>query len=173
MASNVISDAGPIIHLSEIGMSRCFSIFETVYVPRDVYHEVKVCQLPGNREIESDIFEIVDLDSKQKDRSEYYSNKYEISAEDGTVIALAEDLEINLVLTDDLDVRDVLKSRGFKPVGSLGVLLRAYREGLITFHEAIQSLDDLLETSTLYITSRIIENAKHSLIEYDSTHRMK
>ena len=168
MANNVISDACPIIHLSQIGMFRCFSIFKTVYVPREVYHEVKVCQLPGNREIESDMFEIVDLDSNQKDRSEYYSNKYEISVEDGTVIALTEGLEINLVLTDDLDVRDVLESHKIKPVGSMGVLLRVYRERLITFRDAIQSLDDLLKTSTLYITSRMIENAKHTLMDYDS-----
>ncbi len=35
MVSSAISDAGPIIHLSEIKMINCFSIFNTVYISRE------------------------------------------------------------------------------------------------------------------------------------------
>ncbi len=41
MVSSAISDAGPIIHLFEITMINCFSIFNTVYIPREVYNEGK------------------------------------------------------------------------------------------------------------------------------------
>lgn len=167
MGSKTVSDAGPIIHLSEIDMSRCFSIFRKICVPREVYNEVRTGNLPGNDEIESNIFEILDLKSSQKDRCMYFSQKYQISIADGAVITLAKDMGIDTVLTDDLEVRDIVKSYGMRPVGSIGVLLRAYREKSITYKEAVKALENLLEKSSLYITSRLVENAKSALKEYD------
>jgi len=163
MEIKAISDAGPIIHLSEINKTVCFSLFSKVLVTHEVYKEVKACKLQGNNEIESKVFEIVDLVSNQKDRVEYYSLKYDVSIADATVITLAKYTDINLVLTDDLDVRDILKSQDMQPVGSIGILLRAYRERVITYDEAVEALENLLEISSLYVTSRLIENAKQAL----------
>jgi predicted nucleic acid-binding protein len=172
MEIKAISDAGPIIHLSEIGISTCFSLFSKVLVPREVYNEVKVCKLPGNNEIESKTFEIVDSANK-KDQIEYFSRKYDISIPDGSVITLSKYTGINLVLSDDLDVRDVLKSMGMQPVGTIGIILRAYRESIISYNDAEKALEDLLEISSLYVTSRLIQNAKKALKEYDADHRME
>ncbi|MCD4798847.1 MAG: hypothetical protein K8R19_07555, partial [Methanosarcinales archaeon] len=63
--------------------------------------------MPGNIEIESKIFEILDITSNKKDQIEYFSIKYDISIPDGSVITLSEYTGINLVQSDDLDVRDV------------------------------------------------------------------
>jgi predicted nucleic acid-binding protein len=173
MEIKAISDAGPIIHLSEIGISTCFSLFSKVLVPREVYNEVKVCNLPGNNEIESKIFEIVDIASNKKDKIEYFSTKYDISIPDGSVITLSKYTGINLVLSDDPDVRDVLKSMGMRPVGSIGILLRAYSERIISYDDAAKALEDLLEIPSLYVTSRLIQNAKKALKEYDAGHKME
>ena len=173
MEIKAILDAGPIIHLSEIDKSVCFSLFSKVFVPREVYNEVKACNLYGNNEIESDVFEIVDLASNQKDRVEYFSRKYNISIADGTVISLGKYKGVELVLTDDLDLRDVLKSLGMQPVGSIGILLRAYRERLISYNEAVKALENLLEISSLYVTSKLIKGAKQALKEYDAGHKLK
>lgn len=173
MEIKAISDAGPIIHLSEIGTSMCFSLFSKVLVPRDVYNEVKVCNLPGNIEIESKIFEIVDIASNQKDQIGYFSTKYGISIPDGSVITLSKYKGINLVLSDDLDVKDILKSMGIQPVGSIGILLRAYREKIISYDDAAKALEDLLEISSLYVTSKLIQNAKKALKQYDAGHKME
>ena len=168
MVSSVISDAGPIIHLSEIKMINCFTIFNTVYISREVYNEVKKGNLPGSNEIETEKFEILDLKSFQKDRSIYYSQKYQISTADASVIALAKDKRIDIALTDDLDLRDALKSNKIRPVGSIGIIVRAYKYNKLTCSEAIKALDDLFMISSLYVTSKLIENVKYTLIEYDS-----
>ncbi|MCG7850245.1 MAG: PIN domain-containing protein [ANME-2 cluster archaeon] len=173
MEIKAISDAGHIIHLSEISKTACFSLFSTVLVTHEVYSEVKACNLPGNDEIESKVFEIVHLESNKKDRAEYYSLKYDISIADATVITLAKYTGINLILTDDLDVRDILKSQDMQPVGSIGILLRAYRERVIPYNEALEALENLQEISSLYVTSKLIENAKQALKEYDAGHRLK
>jgi predicted nucleic acid-binding protein len=168
MVIEAISDAGPIIHLSEISMIKGFSIFSIVYVPREVYNEVKAANLPGNAEVESDIFNIIDPGSNQKDRSEYFSRKFEISIADGSVIATAKNMGIDIVLTDDLDVRNVVRTYSIKPVDSIGILLRAYRENLITLDEVNKALDDLLQVSTLYVTSRLVERVRSKVKEYAS-----
>jgi predicted nucleic acid-binding protein len=168
MVIEAISDAGPIIHLSEISMIKGFSIFSIVYVPREIYNEVKAANLPGNAEVESDIFNIIDPGSNQKDRSEYFSRKFEISIADGSVIATAKNMGIDIVLTDDLDVRNVVRTYSIKPVDSIGILLRAYRENLITLDEVNKALDDLLQVSTLYVTSRLVERVRSKVKEYAS-----
>jgi len=173
MEIKAISDAGPIIHLSEIDRSACFSLFSTVLVTHEVYREVKACNLPGNDEIESKVFEIIDIESNKKDQVEYYSQKYDISIADATVITLAKNTGINLILTDDLDVRDILKSQDKQPIGSIGLLLRAYRERVISYNEAVEALENLLEISSLYVTSRLIQNAKQAIKEYDAGHKLK
>ena len=149
-------------------MINCVSIFNTVYISREVYNEVKTGNLPGSNEIEKEKFEILDLKSFQKDRSTYYSWKYQISTADASVIALAKDKLIDIALTDDLDLRDALKSNKIRPVGSIGIIVRAYRYNKLTCSEAIKTLDDLFMISSLYVTSKLIENVKYALIEYDS-----
>jgi predicted nucleic acid-binding protein len=168
MVNSVISDSGPIIHLSEIKMIKCFSIFNTVYISREVYNEVKTGNLPGSNEIETEKFEILDLKTFQKDRIIYYYRKYQISTADGSVIVLAKDKGIDIALTDDLDLRDVLKSNKIRPVGSIGIIVRAYKYNKLSCSEAIKALDDLFKISSLYVTSKLIENVKYTLTEYDS-----
>lgn len=164
MGNKAVSDAGPVIHLSEIDMFCCFSVFETVYVPKEVYDELKASDQPGNDEIDSDIFTIIEPD--HKDRSVYFSQKFEISLADGAVIAAAREKGINIVLTDDLEVRDVVRSYGIRPVGSIGILLRAYRENLITFIELDRALDGILQRSSLYITARLVERVRSEVKGY-------
>ncbi len=53
---------------------------------------------------------MLDIASNKKDQIEYFSIKYDISIPDGSVITLSEYTGINLVQSDDLDVRDVFKS---------------------------------------------------------------
>ena len=62
---------------------------------------------------------------------------------------------------------------GIQPVGSIGTLLRAYRERIISYDDATKALKDLLDISALYVTSRLIQNAKKVLKEHDAGHKME
>ncbi|MBC2697388.1 MAG: hypothetical protein HF976_03350 [ANME-2 cluster archaeon] len=62
---------------------------------------------------------------------------------------------------------------GMQPVGSIGILLRAYREWIISYDDTTKALRDLLDISSLYVTSRLIQNAKKALKEYDAGHKME
>jgi len=81
----------------------------------------------------------------------------------GPLIHLAEMGEFELFLTDDLDARDVGKQLGFEVHGSVGVIARAYREGLIDLKMAKRAFEDPYSVSKLFVTRGIIEGAIRDL----------
>jgi len=62
-------------------------------------------------------------------------------------------------LTDDLAALDAAKRLGITPVGSLGVIVRAYRDGRISLEEAERCILALDSISTLFVTKAIVELA--------------
>lgn len=57
-----------------------------------------------------------------------------------------------LVLTDDLALRRRLEAHGATVVGSVGILIRAYASGRFPRHELEQSVETLLEESSLHLS---------------------
>lgn len=47
----VVSNAGPLIHLAEIKCFGLLKVFSKVYVPKTVYREVCIEGKPGEREL--------------------------------------------------------------------------------------------------------------------------
>jgi predicted nucleic acid-binding protein len=68
-------------------------------------------------------------------------------------------LNVPLLLTDDLSARDAARAMGVRPVGSLGIIVRAYHGGLISLSEAEASLDRLDRDSSLFVTRAIVDLA--------------
>lgn len=66
----------------------------------------------------------------------------ELSIEKGEAeaIVLAKELGAELVLMDERIPREMLKNLGFKVVGTVGILIKAAKEGLLDLKD---SLDDL------------------------------
>jgi hypothetical protein len=47
-------------------------------------------------------------------------------------------------------------THGMQPIRSIGILLRAYRERIISYDDTTKALKDLLDIYSLYVTSRLI-----------------
>ena len=62
-------------------------------------------------------------------------------------LTLCDRLKVRTFLTDDLDARDAGKQLGFEVHGSVGVIARAYREGLNDLERAKRALGDLYSIS--------------------------
>lgn len=85
--------------------------------------------------------------------------------QDGELGALAacEARSIGILLTDDLAAREAARIVGVVPVGSIGVVLRAAKIGLLGNDRAQDMLLRLASESTLFTTPALIEGAVRAL----------
>ena len=66
---------------------------------------------------------------------------------------------INFLLTDDLAVRETARKVGITPLGSVGIVVKAYHLGNISISKAKVLINDLYEVSSLFVTKAIVELA--------------
>jgi predicted nucleic acid-binding protein len=76
-------------------------------------------------------------------------------------------INVPILLTDDLAVREAAKGLNLVPVGSLGVVVRAYRLGRISLTEAERHINELYNTSSLFVARAIVELAIEQLRQSD------
>lgn len=74
-------------------------------------------------------------------------------------LSLLDTRDLDLLLNDDLAVRDAVAELGGTPVGSLGIVVRACRQDWIDVDEAERLPRQLHEESTLFVTQALIEIA--------------
>jgi predicted nucleic acid-binding protein len=90
----------------------------------------------------------------------------QIQPADAQVFALAQSAGFRLlVLTDDLALRRRLEQNGASVVGSVGVLVRAYRSGRIDRRDLEHSIEALIETSSLHLSRAFRSYIRQLLVE--------
>ena len=159
-----VADAGPVIHLNEIACLSLLQVLDAVAIPDAVWSEV--CQ-PG-RVPEEDLLalgnvrrELVPPDELARFVDEH--DLHHVHPAEREALLLCQRISAPLILTDDLAVREAANRFSVTPVGSLGIVVRAYRAGRLSLDDAEQSLLALYETSTLYVTRAIVEMAVEQL----------
>ena len=143
-----VLDSGPFIHLKEINALDALKIFE-LNSPVAVFEETR--GLEG-----------IDCQSicvKNKSIVEMLSTQFELGLGESEAIALCKQCGIELLLTDDLDARIVAKKFGLKAHGSVGILLKAFKEKIFSKSKAIELAGKLKTNSSLFITNELIEYA--------------
>ena len=70
---------------------------------------------------------------------------------------------IPTLLTDDLAVRYAAKRLNLTPVGSLGIVVKAFQKGIISLQDAEDYVTDLYDTSSLFVTRTIADLAIEQL----------
>ncbi|WKZ18151.1 MAG: hypothetical protein QY310_12015 [Candidatus Jettenia sp. CY-1] len=70
---------------------------------------------------------------------------------------LCRQINLPILLTDDLAVREAAKSLQITPIGSLGIVIKAYKNGKISLVEAERYISDLYDISSLFVTRAIVE----------------
>ncbi len=156
-----VSDAGPAIHLLEVGCIELFSVFQTILPPEAVCKEiVRHAGVYGFQTVSK--FSHVELhisDINEVDHFIIENDLNEMDSGERECLYLCKTKGIYHLLTDDLAVRNVSIRLGIQPVGSLGIIVRAYRLRLISFSEAEKYISDLDEISSLYVTRAVVELA--------------
>lgn len=150
----VVCDSGPLTHLWQIGQWQTFRTFDTLHVAAQVSVEVErhvpLVEMKANagRDVTVDAVSGPEIAAARQ----ALPPDLVLREADLATLALARRLSPDLVLTDDLTVRRAVEAQGQMPMGSVGILLRACKAGLLDAGGLDQAIERLFVHSTLYLS---------------------
>ena len=159
-----VADAGPLIHLAEIGGLPLLRIFDTLHIPDAVWSET----VEQDRVLQADVFGLSIVQRHTLLQSEVTqfireNGLEKLHAGECESLYLCHRIGVPILLTDDLAVREEAKRLSLTPVGSLGIVVRAYCLGHISQAEAERHITDLYDVSSLFVTRAVVELAVEQL----------
>ena len=162
-----VPDSGPLIHLAEINCLPLLSIFGSLHIPEAVWSET----IERGRTPKVDFSKLANIKRHNLNQTEITrfvenSNLKGLHAGERECLYLCKQIGIQILLTDDLAVREAAKRLNLIPVGSLGIVAKAYRLGHISQVYAEQHIIDLYDVSSLFVTKSIVELAIEQLRKY-------
>ena len=139
----VVADASPLIFLAKIRQLDLIPklLSDDIRIPRAVYGEVVV---PGIDLSERDVLEsfLANCSIEAVPRPRSFSSP--MSAADNAALTLAIRRKATILLCDERVTRVMAESEGIRPLGTLGILLRAMRTGLLAPNETRRMVDLLI-----------------------------
>lgn len=149
----IIADSSPLIALARIGQLPVLrGLAKRVVVPGAVWAEVAGNRVaPGAGEVRGvDWIEVVDVTISEG------ALLAELDRGEAEAIVLCEREREGLLLLDDLRGRRVAVRRKLRVIGTVGILLRGKKEGLLV---AVRPLLEELVQKGIYLDQRLIEAA--------------
>jgi predicted nucleic acid-binding protein len=151
---DVVCDTGPLTHLWQIQSWTAFNTFDTIHLSTQVVQEVQQhVVLEQLEKVGSSQVSVHVIPPLQREETRMQlPGQFNLQLADLETLTLAQVLKPTWVLTDDLALRQAIEWLGLKPMGSVGVLLRAYQAGFFTKEKLDQAMDKLFVHSTLYLS---------------------
>ncbi len=156
----IIVDAGPFIHLSQINEIALLKNFPSIHVPLSVISEIslgddvpiqEICKWPN--------LKIARTKEKPVPKIEEVIRNFKLHFGERDTLYIANKLCPCIVLTDDLDARNACENLGIKVHGSIGIIAYAFHNKWLSRKKAEESLIQLYRKSSLFVTFAIIEKA--------------
>jgi len=153
MTDEAISDTGPILHLNEIGKLESLNIFERLYVTGLVANELSSYDIDLlSLDLKTQI-SLVDINDENRFHEITKLISMPIHPADTEVFILAREKNYSIpILTDDLTLRRQFEQQGALVIGTMGILVKAYHNGLMNREDLEGAIDLLFEESTLFIS---------------------
>jgi hypothetical protein len=139
----VVADASPLIFLAKIRRLDLIPALlgSDIRVPRAVYKELFVSRMdPAEEGILRPFLDTCRIEAVERPRS--FASA--MSAADNAVLTLAVRYKAEFLLCDERITRRMAEAEGIRPLGTLGVLLRAMRNDLLDQTETRRLIDLLV-----------------------------
>ncbi|CAG0947621.1 hypothetical protein ANRL1_04345 [Anaerolineae bacterium] len=159
-----VSDAGPLIHLAEVNCLAFLDLFTRLHIPELVWSEIIRQPQITNTDFTM-VSNIQRHDLSRAAVAEFVAENRlkELHSGEQECLCLGRQIGVSILLTDDLAAREIAKRLGLRPLGSLGIVVRAYRLRRITLGDAEHKLVELYDKSSLFVTRAIVELAIEQL----------
>lgn len=150
----IICDASPIILLAKIScLPLLFEIAEEIWVPDTVWNEVTA---QGDRPEVGGIRELLGTSVRVSDPHLRAAYSLLVDSGEAAALALATQSVDPCLLMDDRKGRALAAATGLRSMGTLGLLVRAKKAGLIP---SLKPLFDRLKTEHWFIAPSLIDAA--------------
>jgi predicted nucleic acid-binding protein len=161
----VVSDASPLLLLAKIGkLDLLKELYQEIIIPLQVRNDVV-----GNKDKASSLI-LSGIENgwiKQKDgeiSTEIKSLGEKLGLHKGETAALsvAKRLDIKEILADDKLARIAARILGLRAIGCLGIMMKAYENGIVTRSEAIDSIQKLVKAG-LWVSPEVLTEVFKSM----------
>ena len=145
-----VLDAGPLIHLDELGGLNLLNDFKELLVPQAVLDEA-LKHRPDLRMSGLTNLEIISEPPPLPADLLKLADELALHAGERAALAVLKARGGQFLLSDDAAARTVALAVGFQTHGTVGLILRSQRRGKISKPEMLQLLRDLPTQTTLHI----------------------
>ncbi len=138
---HVVSDADILIHLSKLQkLSLLQSLYKEVAIPDYIKFEILVKE---DAEVRKALNAFLKVFTISEDKAQDIAKRHNIHVGEAHVKVLGDKLKATLFLSNERKVRKAAKEEGFAVVGTIGIILKATKNGLISRAEATSLLEKL------------------------------
>ena len=95
---------------------------------------------------------------EEKRALEHKVKSFRLQSPDISLLTLCHKLDVRKILTDDLELRKAAEALGLETYGSLGVILRAYKQNRLSISETKEVLNNLFNISSLYLSPKLLNS---------------
>lgn len=159
----IVSNTSPITNLAGIGQLDLLRLlYGNIIIPQAVYNEMVGISktVPGTLEVQSRSWIIV---QRVTDSTQVETLQATLDQGEAAAIALALELNAELLIIDEKPGRAIAKQFGINIIGVLGVLLEAKRRGFITAVKPL--MEQLIEQLEFRISQPLYEAVLQSANE--------
>lgn len=151
----VISDTSPVINLAAIGQLELLNnLYGKVILPRAVHHEITVIGAGQAGSTELGKLKWIEVKGVSN-QNLVQALRMELDEGESEAIALAVELNAELLLMDERIGRAVASRFGLRYIGLLGTLIEAKQKGLIKTVKPL--LDDLRSKAGFWIGQKLYD----------------
>jgi predicted nucleic acid-binding protein len=152
-----VLDAGPLIHLDELGRLNLLNDFKELLVPQTVLDEA-LKHRPVLPLAELSNLEIISEPPLLSANLQKLADELALHAGERAALAVMDARGGQFLLSDDAAARTVAQTVGFQTHGTIGLILRARRRGKISKAEMLQLIRDLPAQTTLHLRKELLDS---------------
>ena len=145
-----VLDAGPLIHLDELGRLGLLSDFKQLLVPQAVLDEA-LRHRPGMKLAALSNLESIAHPPPLPADLLKLADEFALHAGERAALAVLKVRGGHFLLSDDVAARSVALAEGFQTHGTIGLILRSHRRGQVSKTEMLRLLRGLPARTTLHI----------------------